>query len=104
MSSGTYGPSLVIGRCGFMGFHIVEALLKEPAWGPVSVFGRTPNYNRCEGASYHKGDICNADDIRRILTDLKPRIIFHTAAPELPTRPLYRVITSARALRAQERF
>jgi sterol-4alpha-carboxylate 3-dehydrogenase (decarboxylating) len=79
--AGIHGPSLVIGGCGFLGFHIVAALLKEPAWGPVLVIGRNPDHNRCEGASYHKGDVCNSDEIRRLLADLKPRIIFHTAAP-----------------------
>lgn len=76
----TYGPSLVIGGCGFVGFHVVEALLEDPAWSPVSVISRNPDHNRCEGASYHNGDICNSDEIRRLLADLKPRIIFHTAA------------------------
>jgi len=80
-TSGACGPSLVIGGCGFIGFHIVEALLEEPAWGPVLVISRNPNPNRCEGASYHKGDICNPDEIQQLLADLKPRIIFYTAAP-----------------------
>jgi len=64
-----------------MGFHIVKALLEKPAWGPISVVSRNPDQNRCEGASYHKGDICNSNEIRQLLADLKPRIIFHTAAP-----------------------
>lgn len=80
-SPGPYGPSLVIGGCGFLGFHIVKALLADPAWGPVSVISRNPDNNRCEGVSYHQGDICNSDEIERLLADLKPRIIFHTAAP-----------------------
>lgn len=64
-----------------MGFHLVEALLADPAWGPVSVISRNPDNNRCEGASYHKGDIRNSDEVQRLLVDLQPRIIFHTAAP-----------------------
>ncbi|KAK3173083.1 hypothetical protein OEA41_006412 [Lepraria neglecta] len=31
------GPALVIGGCGFVGFHNVDALLKDPTCGPVSV-------------------------------------------------------------------
>ena len=75
------GPVVVIGGCGFVGYHIVQALLKEPTCGPVSVISRTPSMNRCEGVSYYTGDIGNLDEIRDILAAIKPRIIFHAAAP-----------------------
>lgn len=76
-----YGPSLVIGGCGFLGFHIVTGPTERACLGPVSVISRNPDSNRCEGASYHKGDVCNSNEIRRLLAELKSRIIFHTAAP-----------------------
>ena len=80
-SSVALGPAVVIGGCGFVGYHIVRALLKEPTCGPVSVISRSPALNRCEGVSYHTGDIGNLDEIREILAAIKPRIIFHAAAP-----------------------
>ena len=75
------GPALVIGGCGFVGFHIVNAMLKDSTWGPVSVINRNPEVNRCEGASYYTGDICNFSKVQELLEIIRPRIIFHTAAP-----------------------
>ena len=80
-SSRALGPALVIGGCGFVGFHIVIALLKDPTSGPVSVISRNPNSNRCERVSYYTGDIGNLDEIRKLLANIKPRVIFHAAAP-----------------------
>ena len=80
-SSVALGSAVVIGGCGFVGYHIVQALLKEPTCGPVSVISRSPTLNRCEGVSYYTGDISNFDEIREVLAAIKPRIIFHAAAP-----------------------
>ena len=80
-SSGDLGPALVIGGCGFVGYHILNALLKDPTWGPVSVISRNPNSNRCKGVSYYTADISNLDNIRKLLEVIKPLVIFHTAAP-----------------------
>ena len=75
------GPAVVIGGCGFVGYHIVQALLKEPTCASVSVISRSPTLNRCEGVFYYTGDIGNLDEIRELLAAIKPRIIFHAAAP-----------------------
>lgn len=75
------GPVLVIGGCGFVGFHIVEALLKDPTCGPVSVISRNPKSNLCEGVSYHACDIANLVEARKLIAVVKPRIIFHAASP-----------------------
>ncbi|CAD6572506.1 MAG: hypothetical protein ASARMPRED_005421 [Alectoria sarmentosa] len=80
-SSKALGPVLVIGGCGFVGFHIVHALLQDPTCGPVSVVSRNPNLNRCEGASYHTGDICDLTEFRNLVGVIKPRVIFHAASP-----------------------
>ena len=63
------------------GFPRRQRLLKDPTWGPVSVISRKPEANRCEGASYYAGDICNLEKVQELLNIIKPRIIFHTAAP-----------------------
>lgn len=80
-SSGALGPALVIGGCGFVGSHIVNAPLKDPTCGPVSGISRNPNVNRYEGLVYHTIDVCNLDKIQKSLPLLKPRVIFHAAAP-----------------------
>ena len=89
-SSITLGPVVVIFGCGFVGYHIVQALLKEPTCGPVSVISRTPNMNRCEGISCYIGDVGNLDKIRELLAAIKSRIISHAVAPragDLAVRP-----------------
>ncbi|MCJ1427687.1 hypothetical protein MMC29_005592, partial [Sticta canariensis] len=74
---------LVIGGCGFLGFHIVRLLLEDPDCSTVSVsvLSRNPNRNRLPGVSYHAGDISNPQAIQSLLDELKPRVIIHAAAP-----------------------
>ena len=80
-SQSGFGPAVVIGGCDFIGFHIVDALRKDPKWGPVSATSRKPNMNHWQGVAYHEGDRCNPEAIQNLLGSIKPRVIFHTAAP-----------------------
>jgi sterol-4alpha-carboxylate 3-dehydrogenase (decarboxylating) len=75
------GPVLVIGGCGFIGYHIVEHLLLEPKCGPVCVMSRNPSVNHHEGATYHSGSIASKESITKLLAEIKPKVIFHTASP-----------------------
>ncbi|CAF9906203.1 hypothetical protein IMSHALPRED_004129 [Imshaugia aleurites] len=81
ISSRALGPTVVIGGCGFVGFHIVNALLQDPNCESVSVISRNPNVNLYEGVSYYTDDICNLNEIRELLAVIEPRVIFHAAAP-----------------------
>ena len=80
-SQSALGPVVVVGGCGFIGSHIVDALRKDPKWSPVSVISRNPNINQFPGVAYHEGDICNENAMQSLLAEIKPRVIFHTAAP-----------------------
>jgi len=75
------GPVLVIGGCGFVGSHIVEHLLREPGCGPISVMSRNPSANHIQGVSYHPGSITSKEIISRLLAEVRPRVVFHTASP-----------------------
>ena len=75
------GTVLVTGGCGYVGFHLVKALLDEPSCSSVHVFSRNPTVNLVERARYHAGSITSIEDVRNILDKVQPRVIFHAAAP-----------------------
>jgi len=75
------GSVLVVGGCGFVGFHIVRRLLKDHSCTSVAVLSRNPNRNRLAGVSYHAGDITSPETIRFLLAEIQPTVIIHTASP-----------------------
>lgn len=77
----TLGSVLVVGGCGFLGFHIVRQLLEDPECSSVAVLSRNPNRNCLPTVSYHAGDVANSETVQTLLSQLKPRVIIHTASP-----------------------
>ena len=76
------GSILVIGGCGCVGFHIVNALLEEKkTWSSVHVMSRNPSRNRVTGASYHAGDITSPEQVHKLFAEIQPRVIIHAASP-----------------------
>lgn len=77
------GTILVIGGCGFLGYHIISALHDNPTvtCSSIHVLSRTPNINRHPDVIYHAGDITDATCLPPLLAKIAPRIIFHCASP-----------------------
>jgi sterol-4alpha-carboxylate 3-dehydrogenase (decarboxylating) len=75
-------PVLVVGGCGFIGYHVVKALLAEtrPAFS-VHVMSRNINKNQLSRAEYHTGDFTSEKDVTGILEAVQPVVIFHVASP-----------------------
>ena len=73
---------LVIGGCGFIGYHVVKALLAEqsPTFS-VHVMSRNINKNQISRATYHTGDFTSQRDVESVLAAVQPVIIFHVASP-----------------------
>lgn len=74
------GSVLVIGGCGFLGYHIVSQLLQFYS-AQVSVLDLRTTKNRLPSVDYYNGDITSEADVRSILEKTKPAIIIHTASP-----------------------
>ncbi|KAF4960229.1 hypothetical protein FSARC_10542 [Fusarium sarcochroum] len=73
--------SLVIGGCGFVGYHLVRHLLKDDESGDVHVLDRVVSRNQHEKATYFQGDITDIDLLREIIAEIRPTVIFHCASP-----------------------
>ncbi|KAF6800929.1 sterol-4-alpha-carboxylate 3-dehydrogenase [Colletotrichum sojae] len=70
---------LVSGGCGFIGSHIVEKLLAKYPSCRVAVVSRDPTKNLFPGVDYHKGDVASADDVDRVIREVRPGVVFHCA-------------------------
>lgn len=108
----TLGSVLVVGGCGFLGWHIVDQLLnfpsetdpsaalpkitddarfKVPLLGDryprcvarVSVVDLRTTNNRLPGAQYYDGDITSVDSMMEVFRAVKPDIVIHTASPSM---------------------
>ena len=72
---------LVVGGCGFVGYHIVKALMEDPAWSSIHVMSRNPTHNVIQEAIYHKGSITSIEDLKTVLDKVRPSLVIHTASP-----------------------
>lgn len=106
------GSVLVVGGCGFLGWHIVNQLLNFPSETDPSVAtplpnndprfdcptlrSRYPTYkakvsvvdlrttnNRLPGAEYHDGDITSVESMMEVFRAVKPDVVIHTATPSV---------------------
>ncbi|KAJ4328859.1 hypothetical protein N0V84_000646 [Fusarium piperis] len=74
-------PVLVVGGCGFLGYHLVRHLLADSESGDVHVVDRDISKNRHENATYVSGSITDGEFLHSLVAEIKPRVIFHMASP-----------------------
>lgn len=106
------GNVLVVGGCGFLGWHIVDHLLnfpsetdpssalpkpkddarfeyptlgsRYPAYkATVSVVDLRTTHNRLPGATYYDGDITSVESMMKVFSAVKPDLVIHTATPSV---------------------
>lgn len=80
-SDNDLGVVLVVGGCGYVGSNLVKLLCSETSCSAVHVMSRTPTQNLYPTVVYHAGDISNYQHVSSLLSEVKPRVIFHTASP-----------------------
>jgi sterol-4alpha-carboxylate 3-dehydrogenase (decarboxylating) len=106
------GNVLVVGGCGFLGWHIVDHLLNFPSEtdpssalpkpqgdarfeyptlgsrypqykATVSVVDLRTTHNRLPGATYYDGDITSVESMMKVFNAVKPDLVIHTATPSV---------------------
>jgi sterol-4alpha-carboxylate 3-dehydrogenase (decarboxylating) len=77
------GPILVTGGAGYLGSHVVEALLADRTFSTVvsSVEPQVSSNRYIPGAVYHNCDVSNSKQFTDLLDTVKPRIVMHTIGP-----------------------
>ncbi|PQE30987.1 3-beta hydroxysteroid dehydrogenase isomerase protein [Rutstroemia sp. NJR-2017a WRK4] len=74
---------LVIGGCGFIGYHLVSHFISSKTFTTVAAASRSAlnSNDKVTGATYHDLDLPNYDSIERLVNDIKPTVIIHAASP-----------------------
>jgi len=75
------GTVLVIGGCGFLGYHLVRALLEDSECGPVYVLDVRISTNIHSCANCITGSITAVETFDAFLKKIQPQVIFHAASP-----------------------
>ncbi|MCJ1398513.1 erg26, C-3 sterol dehydrogenase [Xylographa trunciseda] len=75
----SFDSVLIVGGCGFLGHHVVHALLDRCT--RISVLDLQATKNRFPGVSYYDGDISSVLDVATVLKKARPTTIIHTASP-----------------------
>jgi sterol-4alpha-carboxylate 3-dehydrogenase (decarboxylating) len=75
--------ALVVGGCGFVGYHLIQHLLQHRSFASVTGTSRhaTSSVYRLPGARYCDVDITKRDQVSRLLADVQPTLIIHAATP-----------------------
>ena len=72
---------LIVGGCGFVGYHIVNAFIQDSTWSSVHVMSRNPSSNQVKGAQYHSGSLTSFEQLRYLLAEIQPTLIINAASP-----------------------
>lgn len=74
---------LILGGCGFLGYHLVRHFVEHSAFSSISVVSRSAatNKNQVNGAEYYCGDLTDRNSLERLFLQIKPALVIHAASP-----------------------
>ncbi|PHH70876.1 hypothetical protein CDD82_6867 [Ophiocordyceps australis] len=81
-STMSLSPVLVTGGCGFIGFHLVQALVASDPNCRVHVLDIQTDINRVHGVTYHTGDVSSLRQVKDAFAAAAPKTVFHMACPK----------------------
>lgn len=84
------GTVLVVGGCGFLGYHLVGHLLRDQECGPIYVLDCNVKNNRHDAATYIQGNLTDFDTVDALVKKIQPCVIFHAASPTAML-PIHRI-------------
>ncbi|TLD17422.1 uncharacterized protein PgNI_02216 [Pyricularia grisea] len=77
-----WGPILIVGGSGRLGYFIARDLLQQPECSRVISISRTPAVmHRCEGVEYRVADIRDSEAVAAIMAEVQPETIINSASP-----------------------
>ncbi|KAF2276915.1 NAD(P)-binding protein [Westerdykella ornata] len=78
------GTVLITGGAGIVGSHLAEAFVKsnpKPAKIVATYHSQKATQFACPRVSYHVCDITSADEVSKLLDEVRPTLIIHTISP-----------------------
>ncbi|KAL4928013.1 uncharacterized protein BDV17DRAFT_292033 [Aspergillus undulatus] len=77
-----WGPILIVGGSGRLGYFIAQCLLQQPECATVVSISRSSQIaHPCPGVAYRVADIQDRDALSKVLHDVQPETIINCAAP-----------------------
>jgi sterol-4alpha-carboxylate 3-dehydrogenase (decarboxylating) len=79
--------ALVIGGCGFVGYHVVENFVKDPIFSAVTVISRSAAKSKYQipGVQYLSVDITDHAAVQKVFDEIRPTVVVHAACPSPTT-------------------
>ncbi|TLS21014.1 uncharacterized protein PpBr36_10742 [Pyricularia pennisetigena] len=77
-----WGPVLIVGGSGRLGYFIARELLQQPECDRVVSISRSSAVaNACEGVEYRVADIRDGEAVAAIMAEVRPETIINSASP-----------------------
>jgi UDP-glucose 4-epimerase len=82
--------ALVTGGTGFLGSHLAQSLRQSGA--EVHLVSRTNRYAQEPSIKWWQGDLTNIESVRKLLTSIRPELVFHLCSHSVGSPDLQNVL------------